>query len=154
MNSLRLVVHNSIEFHSFNPFHVLYFKSNGNYCDVCLTDGGMVQNLPMSLGQMAMQIRNLLTDPSSPSFIQLGRQYIVNAEHILSVFPAKKCLVFDILNKDKSSRNSISPSSASLLALVEWLSTGVNGKSCSVLVEEPKDPAEMAEDEIQVLNHP
>ena len=132
---------------------MLYVKSNGNYCDLCRTDGGIMQNLPVSLGQMAEQIRTSLADPATPSFIQLGRQYIVNAEHILSVYPKKKILVFEPSGVNVQAGPSISPSSASLSALIEWLTRRISCGSCSVLVEESVLPMAVREDDMLVLNH-
>ena len=153
MSVPRLIVHNSIELHTVNPNQILYIKSSGNYCDVHLVDGSVMQNLPVSLGQMAEQIRRQLADSSTPSYIQLGRQYIVNADHILSVYPQKKRLVFDVYNKSRSSRVTVSPSSPSLFALVKWLSSGIKEKSCSILVDESSSLSNISDEEIRVLNH-
>ena len=148
MQKPRLIIQNTVECHVVNPDIILYIRSNGNYCDFHLTDGTIMKNVPLQLGQVAKQINRQFADVQAPSFIQVGRQYIVNSEHILSIFPSKKVLLFDLNIPFAQEKTAISPSSAALLALSMYL---VSNESHSYLLKEPSTK-DITDDEIWLLN--
>lgn len=149
MQKPRLIIQNTIECHFINPDLILYIKSNGNYCDIHLTDGTIMVNIPLQLGQMARQINCQFADIHAPSFIQVGRQHIVNSEHILSIFPSKKLLLFDMNAPFTQGKISISPSSSALTALSKCI---ISDECPSNLLKEPLTKTEITDDEIWVLN--
>lgn len=120
MNNNILHIHNSVEHHILNLNHILYIRSNGNYSNVTLVDGYEIANVPKPLGQMARQIANLNYEEPS-SFVQVGRCYIVNINHIQSIYITRKQIVFDVSDVH-GNRITISPSSDSLAKLSEFIS--------------------------------
>ena len=149
MQTPRLIIKNTVECHIVNPDLILYIKSNGNYCDIHLTDGVVMRNIPMQLGQIARFIHRQFADVQVPCFIQVGRQHIVNAEHILSIFPSKKQLLFDLKSPPSQEKMAISPSSSALAILSMYLASD---ESHSFLLKEPVAKTDITEDEIWVLN--
>lgn len=120
MNNNILHIHNSVEHHILNLNHILYIRSNGNYSNVTLVDGYEIANVPKPLGQMARQIANHDYDEPS-SFVQVGRCYIVNINHIQSICITRKQVVFDVSDVH-GNRITISPSSDSLAKLSAFIS--------------------------------
>lgn len=120
MKNNILHIHNSVEHHLLNLNHILYIRSNGNYSNITLADGYEIANVPQSLGQMARQITNLNYEDQS-RFVQVGRYYIVNTNHIQSIYIARKQIVFDAFDVH-GGRITITPSSESLGKLSTFLS--------------------------------
>lgn len=121
----RLIINNSKELHAVNPDKILYVSSDGNYSNIHLTDGGTIQAVPFSIGQVAEKIRSQLSGWCDSKFVRLGRQYIVNVRHIQSIYPTKKLLVFDSPHSREQGPVRISPSASALSALMASLSAGI-----------------------------
>lgn len=150
MKKTRLIIQNSIECHIINPELILYISSDGNYCNIHLTDGTVMQNIPVQLGHVARLIRQQLTNVSAPQFLQIGRRHIVNSEHLLSIFPSQKLLLFDLNVFCTEEKISISPSSAALVALVSQINAIPSSFNNSL--GEPLSYVEIGDDEVEVLN--
>lgn len=147
----KLIIHNSVEFHTINPNKILYISSDGNYSNIYLTDGGLMQTIPFSIGQIADKIHLQLSARSDSKFVRLGRQFIVNVSHILSIYPTKKQLIFDVIHPCEKTHVRIYPSSSALSSLIANLATEID----SALLREaslPQDEAEVDDDTCVFLN--
>jgi len=117
----RLHIGNSVEHHYLCPEHILYIKSDGNYSIAYLLDGSIKKDIPRQLGQIAQLISKMYQRRHEKPFVQVGRYYIVNCDHIESIYLSKKQLLFDIDDKCSNQRVAISPSIESLHMLIDLL---------------------------------
>ena len=146
----HLLIFNSAEYHQINTEDILYIKSDGNYCCIHLTNGCTIKDIPQQLGLTARQIQ-LISDDSTPHFLQVGRQYIINADHIQSIYPAKKQLFFDTCSADSNCRVEIMPSAKALNALIRYLE---NPDTVEMSTLQEEDTLDCCEDHIINLSRP
>lgn len=122
MNNYRLHISNSVEHHFIDIDHLLYVKSNGNYCMAVLDDGTEISNIPKQLGQISRLINNTLPPQMYGSLIQTGRFHIINTQHIQSIYIKRKLIIFDTTSPLTSKRFAISTSPDSLTKLCDFMS--------------------------------
>lgn len=122
MNNYRLHISNSVEHHFLDIDHLLYFKSNGNYCTAVLDDGTEIANIPKQLSQISRIINNTLPPQMYGYLVQTGRFHIINTRHIQSIYIKRKLITFDTTSPLTSKRFAISTSPDSLTKLCDFMS--------------------------------
>ncbi len=110
MESKKLIISNSTEYHSIDTDRILYVQSDGNYCTFHLTGGVTLGMLPISLKETAGRLRDITNMSGYHRFIQIGRSHIVSLNHIESIYTSRRLIVFDETDHCSMSRVSLSVS--------------------------------------------
>ena len=76
--------------------NILYIQADGNYCDVYLTDGDVINTLTYQRAEIARMMDEQLPNHIRRRFMLLGRSYMVNADHVLRIQPGKQLLTFGV----------------------------------------------------------
>ncbi len=102
-------ISNRNESYYLRPEDLLYVEADGNYCNIYRTDGDQLGPICMQMGELARRIR-LLRQDIRRQFVQVGRGYIVNTEHILRIVPARQVLELDLVRPSTGKRYILHPS--------------------------------------------
>lgn len=73
---------------------ILYIQADGNYCDIHLTDGSVINTLTYQRAEIARMMKEQLPEMCWSRFAMLGRFYMVNKDYILRIQPGKQQLTF------------------------------------------------------------
>lgn len=76
--------------------NILYIQADGNYCNVYLTDGGVINSLSYQRAEIARMMDEQLPSECRKRFIMLGRSYLVNTDYVLRIQPSKQILTFRV----------------------------------------------------------
>lgn len=94
----ELIIYNTQELLRILPQDLIMIKAVGNYTDFYIV-GCEVRSMGYQLGQIEQAIREQL-GAEAPSFIRIGRSYIINRKYIHYINPRKQLLVMkDYTNK-------------------------------------------------------
>ena len=75
---------------------ILYVQADGNYCNVYLTDGDVINTLTYQRAEIAMMMDEQLPAEIRSRFMLLGRSYMVNTNYVLRIQPSKQQLTFGV----------------------------------------------------------
>lgn len=96
MKEKILTIKNKSEMLYLSPAEILYIQADGNYCDVYLTDGGVISTLTYQRAEIARMMDKQLPEEIRSRFVMLGRSYMVNSDHVLRIQPSKRLLTFSV----------------------------------------------------------
>lgn len=91
-----LKICNQDEAYYLRPETILYVKADGNYCDIHLTDGDVLESVSCPRAELARMIDTQLPTHLSQKFALVGRPYLVSVEHILHINAGRQTLTFDV----------------------------------------------------------
>lgn len=112
-----LTISNKFESYYLDPRNVLYVKADGNYCNIQLIDGDELKSIGFQRAEIARLIMETLSPEFRRMFAEVGRQYIVNLDHIMFINPQSRTLAFDINSPGTCKKFTIEASVDSLRAL-------------------------------------
>lgn len=75
---------------------ILYIQADGNYCNIYLADGGVINTLTYQRAEMARMLEEQLSKEALSRFALLGRSYLVNTDYVLRIQPSKQLLTFRV----------------------------------------------------------
>lgn len=75
---------------------ILYIQADGNYCNIYLADGGVINTLTYQRAEMARMLEEQLSKEALSRFALLGRSYLVNTDYVLRIQPGKHLLTFRV----------------------------------------------------------
>ena len=75
---------------------ILYIQADGNYCNIYLADGGVINTLTYQRAEMARMLEEQLSKEALSRFALLGRSYLVNTDYVLRIQPGKQLLTFRV----------------------------------------------------------
>lgn len=75
---------------------ILYVQADGNYCNVYLTDGDVINTLTYQRAEIARMMDEQLPAEIRSRFMLLGRSYMVNTNYVLRIQPSKQQLTFGV----------------------------------------------------------
>lgn len=75
---------------------ILFIQADGNYCDVHLTDGDVINTLTYQRAEIARMMDEQLPAHIRRRFMLLGRSYMVNTDYVLRIQPSKQQLTFGV----------------------------------------------------------
>jgi len=122
--NINIIISNKNEAYYLNPLNILYIEADGNYCNVFLTDGDVLNSLTVQLGEMAKLIQEKGCVYGG-LFAHVGRKYIVNTQFILRIYPAKQILMLN-MNDASGKKIVLHPSIKSLQEFRKGLDIGTN----------------------------
>jgi len=75
---------------------ILYIQADGNYCNIYLTDGGVISTLTYQRAEIARLMEEQLPAVIRKQFVLVGRSYMVNTNYVLRIQPSRHILTFGV----------------------------------------------------------
>lgn len=75
---------------------ILYIQADGNYCDIHLVDGSVLNTLTYQRAEIARMIQEQVSEECSKQFVMLGKSYLVNINYVLRIQPGRQQLTFSV----------------------------------------------------------
>lgn len=89
-----LIISNKSEVLYLRLDQILYIQADGNYCDIHLVDGSVLNTLTYQRAEIARMIHEQVSEEYSRQFVMLGKSYLVNINYVLRVQPSRQQLTF------------------------------------------------------------
>ena len=107
---------------------ILYIQADGNYCNIYLTDGGVISTLTYQRAEIARLMEEQLPAVIRKQFVLVGRSYMVNTNYVLRIQPSRHILTFGVNIFGTTKKISIKATSKALdmLALEMEKQTNTN----------------------------
>lgn len=115
-NSEVLIIKNKSEVLYLQLHDILYIQADGNYSNIILADGGVINTLTYQRAEIARMMEEQFSD-CCEQFVMLGRSYMVNTEYVLRIQPNKKLLTFCINRFGTTKKISIQATAKALQEL-------------------------------------
>ena len=93
---------------------ILYIQADGNYCNIYLADGGVINTLTYQRAEMARMLEEQLSKEALSRFALLGRLYLVNTDYVLRIQPGKQLLTFRVNKLGSTKKISIKATTKAL----------------------------------------
>ena len=93
---------------------ILYIQADGNYCNIYLVDGGVINTLTYQRAEMARMLEEQLSKEALSRFALLGRSYLVNTDYVLRIQPGKQLLTFRVNKFGSTKKISIKATTKAL----------------------------------------
>lgn len=98
--------------------NILYIQADGNYCNVFLADGGVINTLSYQRAEIARMMDEQLTPEERRRFLLVGRSYLINTDYVLCIQPNKQLLTFSVNRFGTCMKTSIKATSKALCLLM------------------------------------
>ncbi len=98
--------------------NILYIQADGNYCNIYLADGGVINTLTYQRAEISRMLKEQLPE-SSKRFALLGRSYMVNTDYVLRIQPSKQLLTFRVNRFGTTKKVTIKVTTKALIELAE-----------------------------------
>jgi len=76
--------------------NILYIQADGNYCNIFLVDGGVINTLTHQRAEIARIMDEQIKAEDRVRFVLLGKSYLVNTDYVLRIQPSKQLLTFSV----------------------------------------------------------
>ena len=73
---------------------ILYIQADGNYCDIYLADGSVLNTLTYQRAEIAKMMDEQIPENIRKRFVLVGKSYMVNTDYVLRIQPSKQLLTF------------------------------------------------------------
>ena len=119
MNEMTmLTIKNKSEVLYLRQDNILFIQADGNYCNIHLTDGGVLNTLTYQRAEIARMMDEQLADNSRKRFVMVGRSYMVNTDYVLRIQPSKQLLTFRVNRLGTDQKIAIKATAKALDALI------------------------------------
>ena len=113
-----LTIKNKSEVLYLRQDNILFIQADGNYCNIHLADGGVLNTLTYQRAEIARMMDEQLTDNSRKRFVMVGRSYMVNTDYVLRIQPSKQLLTFRVNRLGTDQKIAIKATAKALDALI------------------------------------
>ena len=96
INKAVLIIKNKSEVLYLQLNDILYIQADGNYCNINLADGGVINTLTYQRAEIARMLKEQLPNDVIGRFALLGRSYLINTDYVLRIQPSKQLLTFRV----------------------------------------------------------
>ncbi len=96
INKAVLIIKNKSEVLYLRLNDILYIQADGNYCNINLADGGVINTLTYQRAEIARMLEEQLPNDVIGRFALLGRSYLINTDYVLRIQPSKQLLTFRV----------------------------------------------------------
>ena len=96
INEAVLIIKNKSEVLYLRLNDILYIQADGNYCNIYLADGGVINTLTYQRAEIARMLEEQLPNDVIGRFALLGRSYLINTDYVLRIQPSKQSLTFRV----------------------------------------------------------
>ena len=93
---MALTIKNKSEVLYLQLDNILYIQADGNYCNIYLADGGVINTLTYQRAEIARMMEEQIPDYIRKRFVLVGRSYMVNTDYVLRIQPSKQLLTFRV----------------------------------------------------------
>jgi DNA-binding LytR/AlgR family response regulator len=93
---MALTIKNKSEVLYLQLDNILYIQADGNYCNIYLADGGVINTLTYQRAEIARMMEEQMPDYIRKRFVLVGRSYMVNTDYVLRIQPSKQLLTFRV----------------------------------------------------------
>ena len=114
-----LIIKNKSEVLYLQLDDILYVEADGNYSNIYLADGSMINSLSYQRAEIAKLMNEQLTDEERAPFVMLGRSYMINTKYVLRIQPTRQILTFCTNRFGTCTKTSIKASTKALDTLIE-----------------------------------
>lgn len=91
-----LIIKNKSEVLYLQLDNILYIQADGNYSNIYLADGGVINTLTYQRAEIGRIMDEQLPKRKREQFALLGRSYMVNTDYVLRIQPSKQLLTFRV----------------------------------------------------------
>lgn len=116
-----LIIKNKSEILYLKLAEILYIQADGNYCNINLADGGVINTLTYQRAEIARMLEEQQPKDISNHFAMLGRSYLVNTDYVLRIQPSRQLLTFRVNRFGTTKKVTIKATAKALQGLVECL---------------------------------
>ena len=95
---VNLIIKNKSEILYLRQDNILYIQADGNYCDIYLADGGVINTLTYQRAEIARMMDEQMPKDIRERFVLLGKSYLVNTNYVLRIQPSKQRLTLSVNN--------------------------------------------------------
>ena len=99
--------------------NILYIQADGNYCDIYLADGGVLNTLTYQRAEIAKMMDEQIPEDIRKRFVLVGKSYMVNTDYVLRIQPSKQLLTFMVNQFGTTRKVSIKVTTKALTKLAE-----------------------------------
>ena len=96
MQMENLTIKNKSEVLYLRLSNILYIQADGNYCDIYLADGGVLNTLTYQRAEIAKMMDEQIPEDIRKRFVLVGKSYMVNTDYVLRIQPSKQLLTFRV----------------------------------------------------------
>ena len=90
----KLIIKNFNEVY-YIPFNdIVYVKADGNYCNIHLSNGHVIETVSYQRAEVARMIEQQAPEIWKRDFALVGRTYLINLNHVMHIHPAARKLTF------------------------------------------------------------
>ena len=75
---------------------ILYIQADGNYSNIYLADGSVINTLTYQRAEIARMMDEQMPDYIRKRFLLVGRSYMVNTDYVLRIQPSRQILTFRV----------------------------------------------------------
>ena len=119
MRELVLTIKNKSEVLYLRLSNILYIQADGNYCDIYLADGGVLNTLTYQRAEIAKMMDDQIPEDIRKRFVLVGKSYMVNTDYVLRIQPSKQLLTFMVNQFGTTNKVSIRVTTKALTKLAE-----------------------------------
>lgn len=99
--------------------NILYVQADGNYCNIYLADGGVLNTLTYQRAEIAKMMDEQIPENIRKRFVLVGKSYMVNTDYVLRIQPSKQLLTFMVNQFGTTNKVSIRVTTKALTKLAE-----------------------------------
>ena len=89
-----LTIKNKSEVLYLHLSNILYIQADGNYCDIYLADGDVLNTITYQRAEIAKMMDEQIPEDIRKRFVLVGKSYMVNTDYVLRIQPSKQLLTF------------------------------------------------------------
>lgn len=119
MRELVLTIKNKSEVLYLRLSNILYIQADGNYCDIYLADGGVLNTLTYQRAEIAKMMDEQIPEDIRKRFVLVGKSYMVNTDYVLRIQPSKQLLTFMVNQFGTTRKVSIKVTTKALAKLAK-----------------------------------
>ena len=99
--------------------NILYVQADGNYCNIYLADGGVLNTLTYQRAEIAKMMDEQIPEDIRKWFVLVGKSYMVNTDYVLRIQPSRQLLTFMVNQFGTTNKVSIRVTAKALTKLAE-----------------------------------
>ena len=121
--------------------NILYIQADGNYCNIRLVDGGIINTLTYQRAEIARMMDEQLSLEERRRFAMLGRSFLINTAYVLRIQPGKHQLTFSVNRFGTTEKVTLRATTKALTNLIAEMETLKDNSACFDLInnERKKD---------------
>lgn len=113
-----LIIKNKSEVVYLQSDNILYIQADGNYSNIYLVDGSVINTLTYQRAEIMRMMDEQLPQKEREQFVPLGRFYLVNLRYVLRIQPSRQLLTFRTNQFGTCKKTRIKASAKALDALI------------------------------------